>query len=211
MEARERKIVIGVVGENGAGKSTFSKILSDSFIMAPSSFISSIKSSDVLAEVLNILRQPVTRENLQKLPIALAQYFGDGFLSSAVEERMLNSDAKIVIFDGVRWPSDVRMLRTFPHNFLVYIASDLEIRYERLKNRKEKLEEKDLSLEEFKKQELASTEVLIRQVGAAANYKIRNNGAFEEFRKKVFVFKFNFLVKILEELYPEYYSNLIDQ
>jgi len=211
MEARERKIVIGVVGENGAGKSTFSKILSDSFIMAPSSFISSIKSSDVLAEVLNILRQPVTRENLQKLPIALAQYFGDGFLSSAVEERMLNSDAKIVIFDGVRWPSDVRMLRTFPHNFLVYIASDLEIRYERLKNRKEKLEEKDLSLEEFKKQELSSTEVLIRQVGAAANYKIRNNGAFEEFRKKVFVFKFNFLVKILEELYPEYYSNLIDQ
>ena len=114
--------------------------------MAPSSFISSIKSSDVLAEVLNILRQPVTRENLQKLPIALAQYFGDGFLSSAVEERMLNSDAKIVIFDGVRWPSDVRMLRTFPHNFLVYIASDLEIRYERLKNREEKLEEKDLSL-----------------------------------------------------------------
>ena len=179
--------------------------------MAPSSFISSIKSSDVLAEVLNILRQPVTRENLQKLPIALAQYFGDGFLSSAVEERMLNSDAKIVIFDGVRWPSDVRMLRTFPHNFLVYIASDLEIRYERLKNREEKLEEKDLSLEEFKKQELSSTEVLIRQVGAAANYKIRNNGAFEEFRKKVFVFKFNFLVKILEELYPEYYSNLIDQ
>src|SRR3989344_1500453 len=104
MEARERKIVIGVVGENGAGKSTFSKILSDSFIMVPSSFISSIKSSDVLAEVLNILRQPVTRENLQKLPIALAQYFGDGFLSSAVEERMLNSDAKIVIFDGARWP-----------------------------------------------------------------------------------------------------------
>ena len=208
MEARERKIVIGVVGESGAGKSTFFEILSD-IVLAPPSFIGLIKSSDILEEILSILRQPASRENLQNLPCILAPYFGDGFLSSAVEERILNSNATIIIFDGIRWPSDVRMLRTFPHNFLVYITAISEIRYERLQYRGEKPEERNLSLEKFKKQELASTEVLIHQIGAAANYKIENNGTLDEFEKKVLVFKSNFLVKTIRELYYSGDSTLL--
>ncbi|HRH32704.1 MAG TPA: hypothetical protein PK720_00950 [bacterium] len=52
------KIIIGIVGEMGSGKSTVSKIIQDEY------GASKYKFSDILREILELLHLPLSRLNL---------------------------------------------------------------------------------------------------------------------------------------------------
>src|SRR4051812_31081631 len=111
------KLVIGIVGEKGSGKETFATFLKE---IIPDKVIFHARSSDILAETLQIWDLVSTRHNLQQLAIVLDQGFGKGTLTHAVAKRIKDSNADIVVFDGVRWFSDAEMIRSFPENILVY-------------------------------------------------------------------------------------------
>ena len=89
------KTVIGIVGEKGSGKGTFTKFLND-FLPGK---VSIVKSSDILGETLELWDIPKTRSNLQQLAIIMDDTYGVGTLTHAVEERISKSKNTIVAYE----------------------------------------------------------------------------------------------------------------
>jgi uridine kinase len=174
-----QNIVIGLVGEKGSGKGTFAAHISE---IQPEKRIISLRFSDLLRETLDLWHIPSTRMNLQKIVVIMEETFGTGLLSNAIYERISKLDADIVIVDGVRWKTDVSLIRRFKNNFLVYVTASPQIRYRRTVARAEKDGESDASFEQFEREEQAKNELLIPKIGADADYTIKNEGTVEEFR-----------------------------
>jgi len=178
--------IIGLVGEKGGGKGTFVQVLKK---FMPG--LDHIRFSDVLLAIaaeLGIPKEKVSREQLQKLAPALEKIFGKGCITNGVRARIKKSRSSTIVLDGIRWPSDLEMLRSFPNNTLVYVTADPQIRLQRTQKRKEKSGEDKTNLKKFLKEEKAETEKYIPEIGAKADYKLENNGPLEKFRRKVEVF-----------------------
>lgn len=175
------KIVIGLVGEIGGGKETFTKLLKEKY----KDGVAMVRFSDILGDTLNLWGLERSRENYQKLSVAMRNTFGDGTLTNAVYHRVQNLNSEIVILDGVRWLSDADLVRKFPSNILVYVTADAKIRYQRTKDRKEKAGESQDTWEDFQKKDQAETEKDVPTIGAWADFKIDNNGTLEDYRRQV--------------------------
>jgi dephospho-CoA kinase len=175
------KKVIGLVGEKGSGKGTFVKFFSQ-IAQEKGLSVVSVKSSDILSETLSSWGIDLTRSNLQQLAIIMNAKYGDTTLSHAVEMRItrLLHSHDIVIYDGIRWNSDVAMVRKFSNNMLVYITAPSEVRYNRTRLRKEKVGEDIASFEQFMEEEKVSTETDIPRIGGSADVKIVNNSTEDQ-------------------------------
>lgn len=176
------KIVIGLVGEKGSGKETFGDILKK---LAVEKKVARVRSSDILNETLGNWDIECTRENLQDLAIIMDEHFGVGTLSHAVGKRINAIKADIIIFDGVRWMSDVTLIRSFTKSYLIYIAAPLKLRFERLKTRKQKKDEESLTLKQFVRQEKKKTELDIPKIAQMADVKIDNDSNLLELKQKI--------------------------
>ncbi len=175
------KTIIGIVGEKGSGKGAFVHILQ----AIADKTIGCIKSSDVLAETLTMWDIPLTRSNLQQLAIMMNKTYGDTALSHTVEKRIKDLPFDVVIYEGIRWPSDVNVVRGFSKNVLVYITAPAETRYKRTLMRKEKVGEGEATFEQFMREEQVFTETQICEIATKADVKIENIGTKEELEKKV--------------------------
>lgn len=183
------KLVIGLVGEKGSGKQTFVNFLRQ-IITSPSALhndmtVRQVRFSDILGQTLILWDILNTRENLQKLSIAMKNTFGQESLSHAAEFNIENETADIIILDGARRQSEIEIVRKQTPNLLVYVTADQNLRYERLKNRSEKVGETGLSREKFMQEEAVETETLIPKLGTKTDIKIENNGSLEEFKNKI--------------------------
>lgn len=176
------KYIIGVVGENGAGKDTFTTFFRAA--AAPLT-VSKLHFSDVLYDTLRIWNIETTRSNLQNVAIIMDGQYGKGSLTRTTASRIQAARADIIIVEGIRWKTDVPMIRSFPNSILVYVTAKPDVRFERLRAREEKAHEKKLTRKQFEGEEKAATELDIPQIGKAADAKIENNGTLEEFREKV--------------------------
>ena len=185
MATKTKKIVIGLTGQKGAGKGAFIKILDE---LLPRYSVERVSSGALLGELLKLAGKPLTRDNLQKIPVALEDAFGKGIVSNMVRREILKSNADIVIFDGVRWPSDVQMLRKL-NAIIVYITANPDVRYERTRVRGEKTGENTASFNEFVAQESAPTETGINSIGEQdSDFYIRNDGTVDDLRRQVRTF-----------------------
>ena len=150
-----------------------------------------LKFSDPLADTLKLWNLPLTRTNFQKLPVAMEKTYGLGCLTKVIEHRIKNAPEYFVVADGVRWKSDIEMLQKLHQDHtrlfsLVYITTKPEIRYQRMKDRKEKASEECMTWEQFLEEESALTEKDIKTLGSNyAHYIIENDGTEEEFAKKI--------------------------
>lgn len=182
------RLVIGLVGEKGSGKETFTNILKETL---PHKVILRIRFSDILKETLDLWGMSVSRENLQILGHTMRQAFGNDIVAKALKKRLDQAKYDIAIIDGVRYKEDADLIRSFPQNLLVYITAETEVRFKRISHRTEKVGEKGISLEQFLKEEQAPTEVPIPSTGQGSEIKIANNGSFEEFKKSIAEFTKN--------------------
>jgi dephospho-CoA kinase len=181
-------LLIGLVGEKGSGKDTFAKYLQE----ISEKKIAHIRFSDLLKQTLKLWDLPLTRANLQKLAQVLED-FGSGTVAHGLEKQIRETEADIIILDGIRWKPDVELLKKFPDPKLVYITADPKLRFERLKNRGEKIGESEMSYEQFLEEEKAPNELLIPEIGSEADLKIENNGSIQEFDSEIKKFCGSFL------------------
>jgi dephospho-CoA kinase len=182
--------IIGLVGEKGSGKDTFAKYLTE----ISDKKISHIRFSDLLKQTLKLWDLPITRANLQKLAQVLED-FGSGTVAHGLEKQIKETEAEIIILDGIRWKPDVELLNKFPEHKLVYITADPKLRFERLKSRGEKIGESEMSYEQFLEEESAANELLIPEIGSQADVKIENNGSIEQFDEEIKNFCASFLAR----------------
>jgi uridine kinase len=175
--------VIGLVGEKGGGKGTFTDLLKQELATKK---VDLHRFGDIISDILQILGKPKTRENMQKLPVALISAFGDpAVITRAMWPRIQKVQADIVVLDGIRTLADEQLLRSFEKNLLIYITASAETRFERARRRAEKLDEALMTFEEFLEQDQAEIERLIPSIGTRADYIIQNEQGLEEYRKKV--------------------------
>ncbi len=175
-------LVIGLVGEKGSGKQTFVNFVKELF---PSSSIRQVRFSDILAQTLMLWDIPQTRPNLQKLAIIMNDAFGATALASAAKFSMEDDPSDIIILDGIRRASELRLVKEMTNSIVIYITAEQELRYKRLKLRSEKVGEVGLSFEQFLKEEQSKAESEIPEISKKADVTLENNSSKEEFKNKI--------------------------
>lgn len=177
-----KTIYIGLAGEVASGKDLFSAIANVYFGAKV------FRSSDLLGEILTILGcDHKSRTLLIKLPILLRKEFGENIISRAMIIRMksLNKETRFVIWNGVRFPSDVRAIKKLSHSYIVGIETKFDLRLKRLRKRKEKTGENKIGKKELLAISEKETECGVRKIVARADFRITNNGTEIAFHNKI--------------------------
>jgi dephospho-CoA kinase len=119
------ELAVGISGEMLAGKTTAARFLErEGFAYT--------RISQVIDDVLRQRGEAVTRENQQRVGLALHREKGQRWLCARAIDRLQGTPTKIVI-DGLRWPEDATYFRErFGHRFRhLDIFAPNEVRHER--------------------------------------------------------------------------------
>lgn len=179
---QSRKRIIAFAGRNGSGKET-AAARTAAALEAPHHTY-----SDVLVETFRIWGvDPSSRPQQQALSTSMRGILGEDALAKVIEFKCGKAATDHVVIDGVRRLTDVEnMLHEYGSCFiLIWIEAAAEIRYARLKLRKEKKGETMMSWEEFLKQESAESENQLEDVRRACQMEIDNNGTLAELEAQV--------------------------
>lgn len=194
------KIVIGLCGKKGAGKETVTYLLKDVIYelgIYPSKTVHVF--SKILEKVCLDAGILPSRPNLQHLPIVLKREFPGWTLAQVMQERVEEDGCQLSIVDGMRLPEDLSMIQSFSPKFVVYIETEEELRFERIKKRKQYPGETELTWEKFTEQEKAQVETHIENIAKAADATIYNSGSMEDLKIQIQEFVIErFLPKWLE-------------
>ena len=164
-----KKIIIGIVGENASGKSTLTNYICEKYNAK------SFRFSDILSDVLTRIHTENSRENLQKLSTTLRQQFGEDILSKTLALDMTTSSAEVTVTEGIRRPSDIAFLKELPGFVLVAINTDMRTRFERLHTRGEKADDATKTWEDFLIDANHEAELQIKEIAATATITLDNN------------------------------------
>jgi dephospho-CoA kinase len=172
------KLVIGLSGRIGSGKGTIGDYLSGEYGAEGRRF------SDILRDLLVRLHIPVERAALQSMGRTLREQFGDDILVKTLQKDLEAAEADIVMVDGIRYPNEVEMLRSFEDNVLFFVDASPKIRFERVRKRAEKGEGK-IDFDEFLRADERETERYLDEAKETADYRLDNSGSFEDLYKQV--------------------------
>jgi dephospho-CoA kinase len=174
--------VLGLIGKTGSGKTFVANYLKNNL---PSKNVEIIKISDFLKMVLIDLNLPITAINFQQAAKILKEEKGKFALRDLVNEAISSAKSDIIIVDGIRGENILNLVKNTPNNLLVYIESNENDRYQRVKERNEKFQEADLSRDEFSKIENSVSESFVPELKSSANVIIKNTGTKSELEEKM--------------------------
>jgi len=173
------KIVIGTAGEIASGKETVARHIIKKYGGSMYRF------SDPLREIIIRMHLPVNRQNYHRISMALREYFGQDALSRIVYHDIEKSKDKIIILDGIRRKSDIKYLKGIKGFKLIFVDAKIEKRFERLKARREKTDDKNKSFKVFQKEHESEVERKIKQLKKVADFVVDNNGTKKELYKPI--------------------------
>jgi dephospho-CoA kinase len=168
-----QKIVIGLAGEIASGKGTIAKYIAEKYEGNTHRF------STMLRDVAARMYLEESRENLQKISTTFRQNFSEDILSKVIFHDADNDESPVVCVDGVRRFSDIVYLKQMPHFKLIYVETDMEKRFERIKGRGENIDDAGKTLEQFKRDQEQEAESQIQVLKSGADFVIDNNGTLE--------------------------------
>lgn len=173
-------MIIGLTGKNGSGKGEVAKFLQDRGFAYYS-------LSDMLREEAAKEKIDVTRDNLIKLGNKLRGDHGPGVLAEMVFKRL--DPEKNYVIDSVRHPSEIKVLKRRNDFYLACIQAPVEVRFERLKERKRENDPQTLEafreLENKEAQSKTASDQQLDQAISMADVILENNRALEELHAKV--------------------------
>ncbi|MBT6120069.1 AAA family ATPase [bacterium] len=174
-------IIFGVIGRNGAGKSTICDYLSDQGFSVVS--LSDIVRSEADKQGLNH-----TRENLIQIGTELKRDEGlDVLAKRSFNEIIEKSTSKKIVFDSIRLPEEVVFFKSHGA-ILLGIDAPVETRYTRVSKRKKETDQQSYEL--FKQLDLHEYEGKsggqnIKATFQLSDYVIDNDGDLENVHLKI--------------------------
>ncbi len=162
----QKRMVIGLVGETGSGKDTVANYLAEKYGARLMRF------ADPLKDTLKIYFDQFSKDDQQWLAIQFRKRFGNDVLGKALRKKVEQGEGLISI-NGLRMPEDYDFVKSFSPSFVIYITADQKLRWERTIGRGEKTDD-NMDFEYFQELEKAETEVHIPEIGAKADFTIRN-------------------------------------
>jgi dephospho-CoA kinase len=168
------KKILGLAGEIASGKGTAAEYVVNKYDGSTHRF------SGILRDLTGRIYLKESRDNLQKMSTAVRGYFGQDILCKTIYRDVLNDEHQFIAVDGIRRFQDVEKLKNIKGFYLVYIEASPEIRFQRLRNRDENVDDKGKTLEEFKKDSQNEAELQIKSLKEKADVVIGNDGSFKE-------------------------------
>ncbi len=165
--------VIGIIGQKAAGKTTIADYI------AEKTGAKIHRYAEILDDVLNVLHLPITNINEIKL-VALRNVFGENTLPKALRKKIMAEEAPFVIITGIRFENELNDVRSYHGSKLLYVESDIQLRFERQRERNQKADDTSMSFDQFVSLEADATEKQVKKLGEKADYKITNNGSEQE-------------------------------
>ena len=173
------KIILGLVGEMAAGKTTVTNYLKEKHGAVTFRF------SDMLRDILKRIHVEPLRNHLQNLSTFLRQTYGEDIMSKVIAKDVEESDAPIIITEGIRRPTDITHLKQLPGFYIIVISADERIRFERITKRSENPDDQKKTWNEFQREGQQESEQKIKEIAAEADYRVDNNGTVEELHKQI--------------------------
>jgi dephospho-CoA kinase len=173
------KIIFGVTGEMASGKGIVAKYLNEKHGAR------TYKYSSLLRELLDTADIDKSRKNLSVLGTKVREMFGRYAMTDVLIWRVLNSEEKIIVVEGIRHKDEVEAWKRLKNFTLIAVEADAKIRFGRLTIRNENIGDAQKSFEDFVKDSEAGTEEQIVETIALADEKISNNGTLEEFLAQI--------------------------
>lgn len=173
------KIILGFVGPIASGKGTVCEYLKTKY------HAETYRFSTMLYDILNRVNIETNRENLQKVSSVLRENFGDDLMAKTIAFDVTNAKSDVVCVDGVRREPDIKYLREIPGFYLISIDAKAESRHSRMTSRGEKTDDNTKTFEQFLEDEKKEAEQQIKTVAEKADFKIDNNGSFDQLYKQI--------------------------
>lgn len=173
------KIIIGLVGPLASGKGTVAEYLKEKYQAAVYGF------STPLRDIVNRLHLPIVRENLDNLSTILRQQFGQDILSQTITKDIAQDQNSLVILDGIRRLTDISSAQQLPNFYLVRVIADEQLRYERILQRGQNIDDRSKTLAEFQEDNRSESNIQIPEVMTHAQYEIDNNGDLAAMQQQV--------------------------
>lgn len=169
----EKKIVIGLVGETGSGKDTVAHYLKRRYD------VDLLRFSRPLKKTLELFFDQSSKADQAWLYDVFRERFGEDVLHRGVVQYVAHHDG-IMCVNGMRMMMDLEFIRSFEDSYIIYITADQKLRWQRVTSRGEKSDD-DQTFVEFKKFESTTeTEKAIPQIGADADFVIKNEGSMDD-------------------------------
>jgi dephospho-CoA kinase len=177
---KNKKIIIGLVGEMACGKGFVSHYLEEKYHAAV------FKFSSFLREILSILDMDVSRENLATISLVLRERFGEEIIGRGLAKKAKNDNNSIIVLDGIRRMEDIKPLKKLEDFILVEIVSDPMVRYKRFIERNENVGDAEKSYDKFVyDQKSIETEIYIPEIMKKAKETLTNDGNAENLYNQI--------------------------
>lgn len=177
------RLAIGIAGEKFAGKNEVGLLLENQLALRGYT-TRCIGSGELIFERgLRPWNIPGTNRNRQIFAKMLVDGAWEGMgekerqaiISNAMRAEMEASPQDVVVFNGLRWPPDIELIRGFPQNLILYVDASFETRRQRTGLRIEKEGEGRLMTEEeFRELTQRPTEAWIREIRKFSDYALVN-------------------------------------
>ncbi len=174
-----KKVVVGISGNIGAGKGTVTNYLVQSY------HAHNLRYSHILQDILGRLDLSYNRKNLALLAESLRNTFGGDILSHALVAEISRAEAHIVVIDGIRKKDELDTLRKINKFYFIFVDVDMQIRYNRIRERNEKSDDKTKTFEEFKKDHNHAADKDVPILKEYADFVVDNNGNYTQMSKQV--------------------------
>jgi len=174
---QSEKLIIGIVGKIASGKGMVAEHIHSRY---KADFID---FSQFLYQAMDIFSIPHERKNINSLSIFLRATYGQDVFSRAVRKTLDARTEERVVIAGIRRDEDLVHLSDLGNFVLVYIESDVRIRYERNRSAARKPGDHAMTFEEFSAKDSDESNNTIEGLKSHAQHVLENNGSPEDFLK----------------------------